>query len=220
MNDLIDHCELMNCILSASLSIIYCIDCVSILYAFFNIYFPTFLGFVIRKLHFHVMDSKIINAACIRAAVIVIATGVAIIEEEKNRIYIPREPRINAIAQREFYIDSILNRGDRYCVEQICMKPVVLYRLCDVLTSRNLLRSTQNVSIREQVIVFLQIVGQNQRFRVISGIYYKSVETIHRYFRIVLKAILKLYKYLIKDLEDTVPAEIMNNRRFYPYFKV
>jgi len=100
------------------------------------------------------------------------------------------------------------------------MKPVVLYRLCDVLTSRDLLRSTQNISIREQVIVFLQIVGQNQRFRFISGVYYRSIETIHRYFRIVLKAVLKLYKHLIKDPEDTVPAEIMNNQRFYPYFKV
>jgi hypothetical protein len=100
------------------------------------------------------------------------------------------------------------------------MKPVVLYRLCDVLTSRNLLRSIQNVSIREQVIVFLQIIGQNPRFRVISDIYYRSIEIIHLYFRIVLKAILKLYKHLIKDPEDTVLAEIMNNRRFYPYFKV
>jgi len=166
------------------------------------------------------MDSKIIHAACMGAVVTVIATWLAIIEQERNKIYIPREPRINAIAQREFYIDNILNRGDRHCVEQIRIKHVVLYRLCDVLTSRNLLRSTQNVSIREQVIVFLQIVGQNQRFRVISGIYYRFVETIHRYFRIVLKAVFKLYKHLIKDLEDTVPAEIMNNQRFYPYFKV
>jgi hypothetical protein len=197
--------------LSASFNIIYCIDCGSILYAFFNIYFPKFLGFVIKKLHFHVMDSKIIHAACMGAAVTVIAIGVAIIEQERNRIYIPREPRINAIAQREFYIDNILNRGDRHCVEQIRMKPIVLYRLCDVLTSHYPLRSTQNMSSREQVIVFLQIVGQNQKFHFISGIYYRSVETIHRYFRIVLKVILKLYKQLIKDPEDTVPIKIMNN---------
>jgi len=45
------------------------------------------------------MDSKIIHAACIGAAVTMIATGVAIIEQERNRIYISREPRINAIAQ-------------------------------------------------------------------------------------------------------------------------
>jgi len=100
------------------------------------------------------------------------------------------------------------------------MKLVVLYKLCDVLRSHDLLRSTQNISIREQVIVFLQIIGQNKRFRFISGIYFRSVETIHRYFRIVLKEVLKLYKHLIKDSGDTVPAEIMNNRRFYPYFKV
>jgi hypothetical protein len=137
------------------------------------------------------MDSKIIHAVCIGVAITVIATGVTIIEQKRNRIYIPREPRINAITQREFYIDSILNRGDRHCVEQICMKPVVLYNLCDVLTSRDLLLLTRNVSIREQVIVFLQIIGQNQRFRFISGIYYRSVETIHRYFRIVLKAALQ-----------------------------
>jgi hypothetical protein len=42
-----------------------------------------------------------------------------------------------------------LNIGDRHRVEQIRMKPIVLFNLCDVLTSRNLLRSTQNVSIRE-----------------------------------------------------------------------
>jgi hypothetical protein len=178
------------------------------------------LGFVIRKLHLLIMDSKIIHAACMGAAIIVIAAGVAIIEREKNRIYISRELCINAIAQREFYIDSILNRGDKHCVEQIHMKPVVLYNLYDVLTSRNLLQSTQNVSIREQVIVFLQIISRNQRFRFISGIYYRSVETIHRYFRIILKAVFKLYKCLIKDLGDTVPTEIMNNRRFHLYFKV
>jgi hypothetical protein len=100
------------------------------------------------------------------------------------------------------------------------MKPVVLYKLCDVLTSHDLLWSTQNVSIREQVIGFLQIIGQNQRFHFISGIYYRSVETIQCYFRIVLKVVLKLYKYLIKDPGDTVPAKIMNNQKFYPYFKV
>jgi len=67
------------------------------------------------------MDSKIIHAACMGAAVTVIATRVAIIEQERNTIDIPRESRINAIAQ------------------QIRMKPIILYRLCDVLTSHDLL---------------------------------------------------------------------------------
>jgi hypothetical protein len=45
------------------------------------------------------MDSKIIHAACMGAAVTVIDTWITIIEQERNRNYIPREPRINAIAQ-------------------------------------------------------------------------------------------------------------------------
>jgi hypothetical protein len=59
-------------LLFASFNIIYCINCVSILYVFFNIYFPKLLGFVIRKLHFHDMDSKIIHATCMEAATTVI----------------------------------------------------------------------------------------------------------------------------------------------------
>ena len=51
------------------------------------------------------MDSKIIHAACMGAVVTVIAIGVAIIEQERNKIYIPREPCINTIAQQEFYKD-------------------------------------------------------------------------------------------------------------------
>jgi hypothetical protein len=45
------------------------------------------------------MNSKIIHATFMGAAVIIIAAGVAIIERERNKIYIPREPHINAIAQ-------------------------------------------------------------------------------------------------------------------------
>jgi hypothetical protein len=60
-------------------------------------------------------------------------------------------------------MDNILNRGDIHCVEQIRMKPVVLYKLYDVLTSHDLLWSTQNMSIREQVIVFLQITNYRSK---------------------------------------------------------
>jgi len=86
------HCL---CWESTSLSIIYCIDYVSIFY----VYFPKFLGFINRKLHFFDIDSKIIHTACMGATVTVIATRVAIIEQERNRNYIPRESCINTIAQ-------------------------------------------------------------------------------------------------------------------------
>jgi hypothetical protein len=92
-----------------------------------------FLRFVIIKLHLLVMDNKIIHATYMKANVIVIATKITIII-----IYIPKKSHINAISQKEFYIDSILNQGDKHCVEQIHMKLVVFYNLYDILTSHDL----------------------------------------------------------------------------------
>ncbi|XP_031126993.1 protein ALP1-like [Ipomoea triloba] len=68
--------------------------------------------------------------------------------------------------------------------------------------------------------MFLHIIGHNVRFRVIGSRYYRSIETVHHYFRSVLRAILTLYKKLIvlPDSELT-PHEIISNPRFYPYFK-
>ena len=76
------------------------------------------------------------------------------------------------------------------------------------------------MSIREQGLIFLQIIGYNVRFRFIGGRLYRLSETMHRYFRIVLKAVLKLYKHVVKQPKNETPFHIRNNTRFYPYFKV
>ncbi|GMI80922.1 hypothetical protein like AT5G41980 [Hibiscus trionum] len=99
------------------------------------------------------------------------------------------------------------------------MRPIAFFSLCDILTRNNLLRSTRAVNIKEQVIIFLHIIGHNVRFRVIGSRYYRSIETVHRYFKIVLRAILKLYKLAIKLPDESTPLEIRNNSRFYSYFK-
>jgi hypothetical protein len=67
-----------------SLIIISCIDSVSIWYAFLMFIFLKFLGSVIRKLHFLITDSKIIHAACIWAAVTVLATEIKFIYQENH----------------------------------------------------------------------------------------------------------------------------------------
>ncbi|KAK5794000.1 hypothetical protein PVK06_035189 [Gossypium arboreum] len=101
----------------------------------------------------------------------------------------------------------------------IRMRPIAFFNLCDILSRNNLLQSTKSVYIREQVLIFLHIIGHNVRFRVIGSRYYRSTETVHHYFRIILRAILKLYKLVIRSPDESTPSEIRNNRRFYPYFK-
>ncbi|XP_040930267.1 putative nuclease HARBI1 isoform X1 [Gossypium hirsutum] len=101
----------------------------------------------------------------------------------------------------------------------IRMRLVAFFNLCDILSRNNLLQSTKSMNIREQVVIFLHIIGHNVRFRVIGSRYYRSTETIHRYFRVVLRAVLKLYKLVIRLPDESTPSEIRNNPRFYPYFK-
>uniref|UniRef100_A0A2N9IG57 DUF8040 domain-containing protein n=1 Tax=Fagus sylvatica TaxID=28930 RepID=A0A2N9IG57_FAGSY len=75
------------------------------------------------------------------------------------------------------------------------------------------------MSIKEQVVIFLHTIGHNVRFRVAAGRFHRSVETIHRYFRVVLKGVFCLYKHVVRLPDNETHPDIRNNRRFYPYFK-
>ncbi|GAV67539.1 LOW QUALITY PROTEIN: Myb_DNA-bind_3 domain-containing protein, partial [Cephalotus follicularis] len=91
------------------------------------------------------------------------------------------------------------------------MRPVAFYELCNMLTSYNLVRQSKNMCIKEQVLLFVHCLGHNVRFRVLAGRFHRSSETCH-YFRIVLKAVLKLYKYVVRSPDDSTPPEIMTSR--------
>jgi predicted chitinase len=51
------------------------------------------------------------------------------------------------------------------------------------------LRDTINSNVKEQVAMFLHVVGHNQRFRVILQNFRRSMETVSRYFRQVMYAV-------------------------------
>ncbi|GAV56836.1 LOW QUALITY PROTEIN: DDE_4 domain-containing protein, partial [Cephalotus follicularis] len=116
------------------------------------------------------------------------------------------------------YINRLLCRDDIHCIDQIRMMPVSFYELCNILTRYNLVRQIKNISVKEQGLLFVHCLGHNVRF-VLVGRFHRSSETCHRYFKIVLNAVLKLYKYVVRSPDDSTPLEIMNSRRFYPYFK-
>ncbi|XP_021860979.2 protein ALP1-like isoform X2 [Spinacia oleracea] len=75
------------------------------------------------------------------------------------------------------------------------------------------------MSVKEQVLVFLHLLGHNVRFRAIGGRFFRSTWTIHQYFHIVLKAILRLYTEFVKPPTTTLQPEIQNNPRFFPWFE-
>ncbi|XP_071928619.1 uncharacterized protein [Coffea arabica] len=158
------------------------------------------------------------DAIVIGAATSVLAAGYAALEVYKTPVVIPKPPHVNRERAREDYMDSILYGSSSYCIDQIRMDQTTFFQLLNTLTIRGLLQPTIHMSVREQLLMFLQIVGYNLRFQVVGGYLYRSTETIHRYFSIVLDAILKLYPDLIQLPNGATPREIRNSRRYYPWF--
>ncbi|KAL0444260.1 UNVERIFIED_CONTAM: hypothetical protein Slati_2148700 [Sesamum latifolium] len=82
-----------------------------------------------------------------------------------------------------------------------------------------MLRDTAGVMIEEQLAIFLNIVGHNERNRVIQERFQHSGETISRHFNNVLKAVKSLSREFLQTPPLTTPVEILKSNRFYPYFE-
>ena len=159
------------------------------------------------------------KAAIIASVASVLLVGVALVRKLQCR-RLPRAPYVNRAAEREHYINSILHESERLCVSQIRMKSIAFHQLCHILTEGKHVCPTIHMSVTEQVLIFLHIIGHNVRFRVIGSQFHRLTETIYRYFKVALKGVLKLYRALIRLPSEDTPPEIRDSRRFYPYFKV
>ena len=165
------------------------------------------------------------KTAILASVAFVLLVGVALLRKlrrrrRRRRRQLPRVPYVNHAAKREEYINSVLHRTERHCVNQLRMKSITFHHLCHILTEGEHVRPTIHMSVTEQVFIFLHIIGHNVRFRVMGSRIYRSTETVHRYFKVVLRGVLKLYRVLIRLRSEDIPPEIRNSRRFYPYFKV
>ncbi|KAL4644674.1 hypothetical protein ACB092_02G181400 [Castanea dentata] len=100
------------------------------------------------------------------------------------------------------------------------MGPIAFHHLCHILTEGEHIRPTTHMSVMEQVLIFLHIINHNVKFHVISSRFHRSTETVHRYFNVILRGVLKLYRALIRLPSEDKPLEIRDSRRFYPNFKV
>ncbi|CAI0401885.1 unnamed protein product [Linum tenue] len=85
---------------------------------------------------------------------------------------------------------QVLDGPHELCREMFRMDKHVFHKLCSILRQRGLLRDTCGVMIEEQLAIFLNIIGHNERNRVIQERFQHSGETISRYFNNVLKVLL------------------------------
>ena len=162
--------------------------------------------------------NKKTKAAIIASVTSVLLVGVALVRKLRRR-QLPRASYVNHAAEKEHYINSILHGSERHYVNQIRMMPIAFHHLCYILTEGERVRPTIHMSVMKQVLMFCHIIGHNVRFRVIGSHFHRSTEIVHRYFKVILRGVLKLYRALIRLPSEDTPPEIRNSRRFYLYFK-
>ncbi|XP_038685894.1 protein ALP1-like [Tripterygium wilfordii] len=165
------------------------------------------------------MDDNQIRTSIMGSAASVIAVGLVVLRKLGSTNSIPREPHVDQECERERYMNTVLYGSETHCVNQIRMTPDAFFSLCDFLKRHSLVHATRDMPIREQMLIFLSIIGDDVSLRVIGGRFYRSVDAIHRCFKLVLKAVLKLHRHVIKLPDESTPSKISSSLRFYPYFK-
>ncbi|KAI8031058.1 putative nuclease HARBI1 [Camellia lanceoleosa] len=132
---------------------------------------------------------------------------------------ITKQPRRSVSPSGAGFMAEVLNGQDDVCREMFRMDKHVFHKLCDTLRQKGMLRDTAGVMIEEQMAIFLNIVGHNERNRVIQERFQHSGETISRHFNNVLKAIKSLSREFLQPPPVSTPPEILGSDRFNPYFQ-
>ncbi|KAK6939553.1 Myb/SANT-like domain [Dillenia turbinata] len=102
----------------------------------------------------------------------------------------------------------------------IRMGPETFGQLCELLQTHGGLKPTQRATVEEQVAKFLHILSLPAKNGKCLFFYRRSGETISRHFHRVLKAVIAMEAYFLRQPSgEEVPIEILSNERFYPYFK-
>ncbi|MED6133416.1 hypothetical protein PIB30_116666 [Stylosanthes scabra] len=90
----------------------------------------------------------------------------------------------------------MIGEGDRNCVWELRMNTNAFVNLCELLQTRGGLVEDGRVSLPEQVATFLIILAHRKKNRTLQVRFYRSGETISRYFNRVLRAVIRVQSIL------------------------
>ncbi|CAL5095669.1 unnamed protein product [Urochloa decumbens] len=129
-------------------------------------------------------------------------------------------PLVDRDISRTNTLARLIDASDATCIKQLRMSRPVFHKLCSRLKERGLLVDTFHVSVEEQVAIFLYMVGQHHTNASVGFSFWRSGETVSRYFNAVLQAMGQLARDLIYVKSTDTHTKITSSpNRFYPYFK-
>ncbi|XP_014503249.1 protein ALP1-like [Vigna radiata var. radiata] len=106
------------------------------------------------------------------------------------------------------------------CRDIIRMGPEAFINLCERLRTTELVKDVIRSIVEEQVAQFLHIIRHNVKNWSVAFFFHRSGATVSKQFHNVLDAIITLEsEFLTQPSGDEVHPYVLNNSRFYPYFK-
>ncbi|GMQ10665.1 hypothetical protein CsSME_00053581 [Camellia sinensis var. sinensis] len=115
-----------------------------------------------------------------------------------------KQPQRTCLYTGEMYAQHLLNGHPRTIREVLRMDAPTFRSLCDELKRRE----------------FIKVDKNNERHRLAADRFQHSTETIHRHFKIVMRALCRLAVLIIRPPDpNVVPPEIRNNPKRYPWLK-
>eukprot|EP00256_Glycine_max_P051488 XP_014617519.1 putative nuclease HARBI1 [Glycine max] len=136
--------------------------------------------------------------------------------------YVVRNPCRDSSITDHRWVSKILNGHPIHCYQMFRMKKLVFLELCDIFETKYNLKKTRNVSIYEQVGLFLYMLSQPGFVRNCEERFQHSGETISRHFYSVLEVVCMFAKDIIKPVDPSfrdTPDEILKDSRYRPYFR-
>lgn len=119
------------------------------------------------------------------------------------------------------YTQEVLEGSDVRFQEVCRMDKRAFKGLIKALDGKLVIHRKRSVTVEEQVMIFLFIVGNSGSNRLAGERFQRSGHTISRYFNRVCFAIASLESiYIVQPTGGEIcPKEIRNNHRFFPYFE-
>ena len=144
--------------------------------------------------------------------------------------YMHKEPCMTSSQTGEAWMNEVLNGNPIRSVNAFRMHPNVFLKLCGELESSYGLKSSDKMMVVEKLGIFVYTLALGVSNRDVGERFQRSGETISRVFHEVLEAITGrskgfhgLAREMINPKDPTfqlTPHQIMNDKRYMPYFKV
>lgn len=157
------------------------------------------------------------------AATLSYSTSVASIMSACHYFNYVDRPIYQTRKEREKVRHELMNwlRQGEKCKDVTRMRLHAFEMLVYILRESFRLNDTWNSSVEEQLVKFLFLLAHSVRNRILGFFFRQSGETVSRQFHNVLKAIISLEDHFLNQPSGLeTPPEILDNSRFYPYFKV